>query len=175
MASTHSKFPIFIAATIGAAGAYYIVAPKVERTGKTAGPAPGDGRSQSVLDNKNNSGDSSQSPHPALKYGGAAPENIKQQTVAGTSQQSRKSYSADHDIKTNSNPGHDGTGGGGVGVAEMRERKMAGQGLPSPQGGDTKAKTVEAQKGYNDGQGPPHAKGPQEQKSGDKKGSWWPF
>ncbi len=29
----------------------------------------------------------------------------------------------------------DGTSGGGVGVAEMRERKMEGRGVPSPQVG----------------------------------------
>jgi hypothetical protein len=44
--------------------------------------------------------------------------------------------SADHNVATRSNPNEqDGTSGGGVGVAEMRERKMAGQGLPSPQVG----------------------------------------
>lgn len=57
-------------------------------------------------------------------------------TVAGTSPESRKSNSADHNIKIRSdNTSHDGTGGGGVGVAEMRERKMEGKGLPSPQVG----------------------------------------
>ena len=41
---------------------------------------------------------------------------------------------ADNSAKTRSNPNvHDGTSGGGVGVAEMRERKMEGRGLPSPQ------------------------------------------
>lgn len=41
---------------------------------------------------------------------------------------------ADHNVKTRSNPNEqDGTSGGGVGVAEMRERKMKGMGLPSPQ------------------------------------------
>lgn len=41
---------------------------------------------------------------------------------------------ADHNVKTRSNPDEqDGTSGGGVGVAEMRERKMKGMGLPSPQ------------------------------------------
>lgn len=41
---------------------------------------------------------------------------------------------ADHNVKTRSNPKEqDGTSGGGVGVAEMRERKMEGRGLPSPQ------------------------------------------
>jgi len=40
----------------------------------------------------------------------------------------------DHNVKTRENPNvHDGTWGGGVGVAEMRERKMEGRGLPSPQ------------------------------------------
>lgn len=33
-------------------------------------------------------------------------------------------------------PTHDGSGKGGVGVSEMRERKMQGQGLPSKQVGD---------------------------------------
>ncbi|OCF36368.1 hypothetical protein I316_01615 [Kwoniella heveanensis BCC8398] len=161
MASTQSKFPIFIAATIGAAGAYYIVSPKVERSGKTPGPTPTEGRGQSAISGKQNEeSPSSHSPHPALKYGGAAPGDDKTTTVAGTSQQSRKSYSADHDVKTRDNPkGQDGTNGGGVGVAEMRERKMQGQGLPSPQGGDTKAQSVEVQQGYNDGQGPKQSRG----------------
>ena len=40
----------------------------------------------------------------------------------------------DHAVSTRANPNvQDGTAGGGVGVAEMRERKMQGQGLPSPQ------------------------------------------
>lgn len=44
----------------------------------------------------------------------------------------------DHSVSTRSNPNaHDGTSGGGVGVAEMRERKEKGQGLPSPQVGPT--------------------------------------
>lgn len=42
----------------------------------------------------------------------------------------------DHDAKMRSKEDakqQDGTQGGGMGVKEMRERKMAGQGLPSPQ------------------------------------------
>lgn len=40
----------------------------------------------------------------------------------------------DRNASTRSNPKEqDGTSGGGVGVAEMRERKMEGRGLPSPQ------------------------------------------
>ncbi|WVQ99008.1 hypothetical protein IAU59_006140 [Kwoniella sp. CBS 9459] len=161
MASTGSKFPIFVAATIGAAGAYYIVAPKTELSGKTAGPKPTEGRGQSAISGKqDDKSPSSHSPHPALKEGGAAPGSDTTTTVAGTSAQSRKSYSADHDIKTRDNAkGQDGTNGGGVGVAEMRERKMQGQGLPSPQGGDTKAQPVESQPGYNDGQGPKQSRG----------------
>ncbi len=45
---------------------------------------------------------------------------------------------ADHDVNVRSTENaksHDGTGGGGQGVAEMRERKMDGRGLPSPQVG----------------------------------------
>jgi hypothetical protein len=72
-------------------------------------------------------------PHTPLRGGGANP-NTRGQTVVGTTPDSRKSYSADHDVKIREDPTqHDGTGGGGVGLAEMRERKMAGQGLPSPQ------------------------------------------
>ena len=48
-----------------------------------------------------------------------------------------------------------------MGVAEMRERKMRGQGGPSPQGGDTPAQPVQAR--ANDGEG-----------GGVKKqGRWW--
>lgn len=44
------------------------------------------------------------------------------------------SSAGDKDVKFRENAKEqDGTSGGGVGVAEMRERKMAGQGLPSPQ------------------------------------------
>jgi hypothetical protein len=69
-----------------------------------------------------------------LKYGGASPVDPSKPTVAGTTAESRGANSADHNVKTRSDATtQDGTGGGGVGVAEMRERKMAGQGLPSPQ------------------------------------------
>jgi hypothetical protein len=76
----------------------------------------------------------SSQPHSGLKYGGASPVDPSKPTVAGTSPESRRGNSADHNVKTRTDTkSHDGTGGGGVGVAEMRERKMEGKGLPSPQ------------------------------------------
>jgi hypothetical protein len=76
----------------------------------------------------------SSQPHGGIKYGGASPVDPTKPSVAGTTPESRKGYSADHNVKTRSDPNvHDGTSGGGVGVAEMRERKMDGRGLPSPQ------------------------------------------
>lgn len=76
----------------------------------------------------------SSQPHGGLKYGGASPVDPSKPTVAGTSAESRRGNSADHNVKTRDDAKtQDGTAGGGVGVAEMRERKMAGQGLPSPQ------------------------------------------
>lgn len=76
----------------------------------------------------------SSQPHGGIKYGGASPVDPTKPSVAGTTPESRKGYSADHNVKTRSDPTvHDGTSGGGVGVAEMRERKMDGRGLPSPQ------------------------------------------
>lgn len=108
-------------------------------------------------------------------------------TVAGTTPDSRRGNSADHNVKTRSDPTqHDGTGGGGVGVAEMRERKMEGRGQPSPQvccvpsfrstevrylptcadmlqGGDTKPRVVQSTKDNGEQGGLP-----------DKgKGRWW--
>ncbi len=68
------------------------------------------------------------------------------------------SLTADHNPSLRSSEDaktHDGTRGGGVGVAEMRERKMAGQGLPSPQGGDTKPKPVQAVASSGEGGGLP--------------------
>lgn len=54
--------------------------------------------------------------------------------MAGTTPESRRGNSADHNVSTRSDAKtQDGTAGGGVGVAEMRERKMAGMGQPSPQ------------------------------------------
>jgi hypothetical protein len=76
----------------------------------------------------------SSQPHTGLKYGGASPIDPTKASVAGTSPESRRGNSADHNVKTRTDTtSHDGTGGGGVGVAEMRERKMEGKGLPSPQ------------------------------------------
>lgn len=76
----------------------------------------------------------SSQPHGGIKHGGASPVDPSKPSVAGTTPESRKGYSADHNVKTRSDPTvHDGTRGGGVGVAEMRERKMEGKGLPSPQ------------------------------------------
>lgn len=76
----------------------------------------------------------SSQPHGGLRYGGASPVDPSKPTVAGTTPDSRRGNSADHNVKTRENANvHDGTGGGGVGVAEMRERKMDGRGLPSPQ------------------------------------------
>ncbi|WWC89829.1 uncharacterized protein L201_004757 [Kwoniella dendrophila CBS 6074] len=166
MASSNSKLPIFIASAIGALGAVYIVAPKTELSGKSAGGEPAkDGRSQSALDgSKDNSSPSVSSPHPNLSYGGASPGNQTSTTVAGQPGSSRKSHSAEHDVKTRDDP----TAKSGQGLAEMRERKEKGMGLPSPQGGDSPAQPVKAQKGYNDGQGPPHPDGPQQK---DQKGS----
>ncbi|KAK8869545.1 hypothetical protein IAR55_000112 [Kwoniella newhampshirensis] len=165
MASTNRVFPMLVAGTVGVAGAYYIVAPKTELTGMTkgaGGPGSEGGQSQTVKDGNKDSGSIAQSPHPALKYGGSAPGDPKSQTVAGTSAASRQSYSADHDVKTVT-PNSDGSNGGGNGVAEMRERKEKGMGLPSPQGGDTKAQPVAATKDQGEGGGIPN-KG---------KGRWW--
>ncbi|EIW68005.1 hypothetical protein TREMEDRAFT_63889 [Tremella mesenterica DSM 1558] len=69
---------------------------------------------------------------------------------------------ADHNVSIRSNPKEqDGSAGGGQGLAEMRERKMRGQGGPSPQGGDTKSQPVAAV--ANEGAG-----------GGVKKqGRWW--
>ena len=118
-------------------------------------------------------------PHTNLKYGGASPVDPSKPTVAGTTPESRRGNSADHNVKTRTDTSsHDGTGGGGVGVAEMRERKMEGRGIPSPQvcsclliirdtadekGGDTKPQVVKATKDSGEGGGLP-----------DKgKGRWW--
>ncbi|WVQ69790.1 hypothetical protein V866_008045 [Kwoniella sp. B9012] len=170
MASSNSRLPIFIASAIGALGAVYIVSPKNEVSGMTKpAEAPKDGRGQSAIDGKNSdSSPSVNSPHPALRYGGAAPGDPKSTTVAGQPESSRKSHSAEHDVKTRDDP----SASGGVGLAEMRERKMKGQGLPSPQGGDTPAQPVKAQKGYNEGQGPPHPDGPHEKDKQSSKGGW---
>jgi hypothetical protein len=94
------------------------------------------------------------SPHTPLKYGGASPNDPTKPTVAGTTAQSRVSYSGelitprsyayrgrsadrrrdvDVDVADHNPATHDGSGKGGVGVSEMRERKMQGQGLPSKQ------------------------------------------
>ncbi|WWC69196.1 uncharacterized protein I206_103132 [Kwoniella pini CBS 10737] len=171
MASSNSKLPIFIASAIGALGAVYIVAPKTELSGMgKPKEAIKDGRSQSAVDGKNNDGSPSvNSPHPALKYGGAAPGDQKSTTVAGQSESSRKSHSAEHDVKTREDP----TASSGQGLAQMRERKEKGMGLPSPQGGDSPAQPVKAQKGYNDGQGPPHPDGPHEKSTGKEGRSGW--
>ncbi|KAJ9119549.1 hypothetical protein QFC22_003258 [Naganishia vaughanmartiniae] len=99
------------------------------------------------------SGPTSASPHPSLGYGGASPVDPEAKTVAGTSQQARKGNSADPDIKIRSTEDakkQDGSGGGGVGVKEMKERKAAGQGLPSAQGGHVTNQANPAQKGYAD-------------------------
>jgi len=76
------------------------------------------------------------SPAPALHTGGSTATSAEAPTIAGASPDARRGNSVDHDVKLRSKSDakqHDGTGGGGMGVAEMRERKMAGQGLPSPQ------------------------------------------
>ncbi|KAL7424294.1 hypothetical protein Q5752_001884 [Cryptotrichosporon argae] len=155
--------PYMVAATVGVAGGMYIWnAPLQDITGKAPPTGtPAEGRSQSVRDG---SGGPAAQPHAPLKYGGAAPSKGSDATVAGTTPESRKTYSADRDIKTRENPNvHDGTGGGGVGVKEMRERKEAGQGLPSKQGGDSKAKPAEAVAYDGEGSG---VKKP-------KNGRWW--
>lgn len=60
----------------------------------------------------------------------------------------------DHSPKLRENgKEQDGTQGGGVGVAEMRERKMEGRGLPSPQGGDTKPQVVDVREADGEGGG----------------------
>ncbi|WWD16194.1 hypothetical protein CI109_100619 [Kwoniella shandongensis] len=161
MASTNRVFPMLVAGAVGVAGAYYIVAPKTELTGMSKGTtdiSQEKGRSQTVKDGNKDTGNIAQSPHPALKYGGASPGNASTQSIAGTSAASRKSYSADHDVKT-ATPNLDGSNGGGVGVAEMRERKEKGMGGPSPQGGDSKQeKPVAATKDQGEGGGIPKQK-----------------
>ncbi|WWC60843.1 uncharacterized protein I303_103419 [Kwoniella dejecticola CBS 10117] len=173
MASSNSKLPIFIASAIGALGAVYIVSPKTEVSGMgKPSEAPKDGRSQSAIEGKNSDESPSvNSPHPALRYGGAAPGSQTSTTVAGQPGSSRKSHSAEHDVKTRDDP----TASSGQGLEQMRERKEKGMGLPSPQGGDSPAQSVKAQKGYNDGQGPPHPDGPHEKdtKGGKQSGGGW--
>ncbi|ORY29978.1 hypothetical protein BCR39DRAFT_564983 [Naematelia encephala] len=154
--ATGRATPFLVAAGIGVVSGVYIWnKPLQELTGHSPAPdAIKDGRSQTVKDGGDKDGSpSSGGPHTALRYGGSSlTSKDDAPSVAGTSPESRKGYSADHDIKTRSNAKEqDGSSGGGVGVAEMRERKMEGRGLPSPQGGDTKPKPVAA--ATNDGEG----------------------
>ena len=76
------------------------------------------------------------SPAPPLHTGGSSPSSANAPTIAGASPDARRGNSVDHDAPMRSKEDakqQDGTQGGGMGVKEMRERKMAGQGLPSPQ------------------------------------------
>ncbi|WRT67403.1 uncharacterized protein IL334_004374 [Kwoniella shivajii] len=176
MASSNSKLPIFIASAIGALGAVYIVSPKTELSGKgKPASAPTEGRSQSAKDGKTSDGSASvSSPHPALHHGGSSPSDREGPTVAGQTGSSRKSHSAEHDVKTQDNP----SGQAGQGLAQMRERKMEGKGLPSPQGGDTPAQATPAQKGYGEAQtqrdsGPNQSDTPKNKQSGGGWSSWF--
>lgn len=76
------------------------------------------------------------SPVPPLHTGGSTATSASAPTIAGASAESRRSGSVDHEAPMRSKSDakqQDGSQGGGMGVKEMRERKMAGQGLPSPQ------------------------------------------
>ncbi|KAK4684558.1 hypothetical protein P7C73_g5618, partial [Tremellales sp. Uapishka_1] len=148
--------PALLAGGVGVIGGIYIwQMPLQELSGKTPGPVPTEGRSQSHKDNKHNDGTmATQSPHPSLAYGGASPIKNDSPTVAGTTAAGRRGNSGDTDAKMRSNPKEqDGSEGGGNGLAEMRERKMEGRGLPSPQGGDTPAKPVAARMAEGEGGG----------------------
>jgi hypothetical protein len=73
---------------------------------------------------------------PPLHTGGSTATSASAPTIAGASAESRRSGSVDHEAPMRSKSDakqQDGSQGGGMGVKEMRERKMAGQGLPSPQ------------------------------------------
>lgn len=115
--------------------------PRRPGTGKETQSHPGGGSgSGGSADGRGDAlskdGPTSSSPHPSLHSGGASPVDPGAKTVAGTSAQGRKGNSADPDVKIRSAEDarkHDGSGGGGVGVKEMKERKAAGQGLPSAQ------------------------------------------
>ncbi|KAK1925123.1 hypothetical protein DB88DRAFT_488018 [Papiliotrema laurentii] len=156
--SSQRLVPWLVAGGVGIVSGIYIWGPplKQEATGMTKPQGEiKDGRSQAVKDQG-----SSQTPY---RHGGSQTNDLTKPNVAGTSAQATKSNTVDRDAPTRSNPNvHDGSAGGGVGVAEMRERKMQGQGLPSPQGGDTKAQVTPAQPGYNDTEG-----------GGQKKGRWY--
>ncbi|ORX33826.1 hypothetical protein BD324DRAFT_638754 [Kockovaella imperatae] len=152
-----------LAAATGLGIGYYMIIPGIKESSQQIsghGPAPGpieDGRSQAMKDGQIGSG--SAMPRGPQREGGANFNNPLHPTVAGTTPESRRTGSADHNPTFRDDPNvHDGTSGGGVGLAEMRERKMKGQGLPSPQGGDTKPQAVNAVANEGEGGGVPKGK-----------------
>jgi hypothetical protein len=172
----------------GVVGGYYIFsAPLQEVSGKLPNKEPiGAGVSQAVKDGEHKSGyvtsynqhslcidlpRPSSQPHTNLKYGGASPVDPSKPTVAGTTPDARRSNSADHNVKTRTdNSSHDGTGGGGVGVAEMRERKMEGRGLPSPQVSFSSFSTIR----HTDEVGRRHQAPGCQSYEGQRRGRWSP-
>lgn len=111
--------------------------PRRPGTGKEtqSHPGGGSGSGSDGLGDAAKKSAGSASPHPSLHHGGASPVDPHAKTVAGTSAAGRAGNSADPDVKLRSDGGkaQDGSGSGGVGVKEMKERKAAGQGLPSSQ------------------------------------------
>ncbi|KAI5451822.1 hypothetical protein NCC49_001468 [Naganishia albida] len=167
--------PLLMAIGVGVAGGYYAFnQPLKEYTQQQSGASnprrpgtggdtqshPGGGSGASSTsggkgDALKKDGPTSASPHPSLHHGGASPVDPSAQTVAGTSSYGRSGNSADPDVKTRSTEDakkHDGSGGGGVGVKEMKERKAAGQGLPSSQGGNATNQARNAQPPYSEHQ-----------------------
>ncbi|KAJ9104233.1 hypothetical protein QFC19_004050 [Naganishia cerealis] len=147
--------PLLMAIGVGVAGGYYAFNQPLkdytagkETQSHVGGADSRDGKGDAAKKD----GPKSASPHPSLAYGGASPVDPEAKTVAGTSSQGRKGNSADPDVKLRSTEDakkQDGSGGGGVGVKEMKERKAAGQGLPSAQGGGVTNQARDAQKPYS--------------------------
>ncbi|GHJ86752.1 hypothetical protein NliqN6_3154 [Naganishia liquefaciens] len=133
--------------------------PRRPGTGKETQSHPGGGSGHATDGGlgdaaKKQAGAGTPSPHPSLHHGGASPVDPSAPTVAGTSASGRAGNSADPDVKTRGDGGRaqDGSGGGGVGVKEMKERKAAGQGLPSPHGGNATNQPRNAQPPYSEHQ-----------------------